>query len=996
MASAILRFRIDGGALQSSSVSDTPANLAGKSVTLVAASYAGWQTARWMIPEYPDGFGCPDGWSTDSGGVYYYIADPITGITPPIFALPSSGDVNSGQWGKFEFRLLVNGKVYSTKIGVEILSPNGVHDLAFGEEDEFGGAQRQWVEDQKTNLRTFDGALNGGAPVDAQYLLGTANGSLPSAVVWTTIGTTVGFASSATIPCSFTRTSSTTNAAIDTMKVASVCSSTAANGFGVATLYQAASKDVGRVKFIFTDITGSSEDSQFILQLRTAGAALADALLLSGTAMQVAALAGLGSGYVSVDNAGNLSVGAGGSGAPTDAPYLTVGPVSGLSAEVDITAIGTTVAFASSSVVPISTTRESSTTNTFVDVLLVSTTTSGTAEANYGPSALFKAEDAGGFNVDIGRAAFVWSNANSLSAASKFLIQLRLAGDGLATKLVLDGQGKLTVANLELTGLATGYLYSTSGVVSIGTTQPAPGDAPFLTVGPVSGLSAEVDVTAIGTTVAFASTTTEPIAIQRDDSDTNGIVQVCSLRRSTSGTAANNIGGRLGLEVENSAGAFPIAGYLSWRFTNATSGAEASELGWWTRTAGGALAKNMYLDGVGALTVVGSITGASFVGASLDRASAGVLTLGGTNATSISASTLQITNLANGSSAQHAAAFGQIATAVNAAVSGTTNTLAKFTGTNVAGNSGVTDDGTTVGTTERVVVSKDGIATTKTVAIAATNATVSGTQVSPQIGGCVAHSGGTVHSWGVQYEPQSASRSIWRFCYGTGAYPTNVPASTGFYCDTSDPSYGVCVTCNAFVSTGGTGFRCSAGGGGVKENGGTGQINFYGASTSIGTLLESALAVGDSDPNWDFYASAGTRTAGNFAIIRDGGGTVFAVSSATATRGQVSINGVPIGWNVRSISGNATAAIGDRMHVHGGGITITLPPVPSVVSTRMEDIVILEVDGTALGSPITIAADTGDLINGASTATLNVPFGGMTLCHDGDGTNWRIVSSHLL
>ena len=52
-----------------------------------------------MIPEYPDGFGCPDGWSMDSGGVYYYIADPITGITPPIFALPSSGDVSSGQWG---------------------------------------------------------------------------------------------------------------------------------------------------------------------------------------------------------------------------------------------------------------------------------------------------------------------------------------------------------------------------------------------------------------------------------------------------------------------------------------------------------------------------------------------------------------------------------------------------------------------------------------------------------------------------------------------------------------------------------------------------------------------------------------------------------------------------------------------------------------------------------------------------------------------------------
>lgn len=477
MASAKLRFRIDSGAWQSSSLTDTPTNLAGKTVTLSAASYAGWLTARWMIAEYPDGFACPDGWSTDSGGVYYYMADPITGTTPPSFDLPSTGDIDAGQWGKFEFRLLVNGKTYSSKIGVEILSNNGVHDLAFSEEDEFGGAQRQWVEDQKTNLRTFDGALNGGAPVDAVYMIGAANGALPSAVVWTTIGTTIGFASTSTIPCSFTRTNNTTNTAIDAMKVASACSGTATTNFGVSCLYQAAAKDVGRIKFIFTDITGSSEDSQFIVQLRTAGAALADAIALSGTALQVAALAGLGSGYVSVDNGGNLSVGPGGAGAPTDAPYLTVGAV--------------------------------------------------------------------------------------------------------------------------------------------------------------SGLSNEVDVTAIGTTVAFASTTTEPIAVRRDDSDTNGIVQVCSMRRSTSGTAANGIGGRIALEAEATDGSFPAAGYLTWRLTTATAGSEASELGFWTRTAGGALVKNMYLDGVGALTVVGSVTATGYVGTSLDPATSTTLTIGGTNASAI-------------------------------------------------------------------------------------------------------------------------------------------------------------------------------------------------------------------------------------------------------------------------------------------------------------------------------------------------------------------------
>lgn len=56
----------------------------------------------------------------------------------------------------------------------------------------------------------------------------------------------------------------------------------------------------------------------------------------------------------------------------------------------------------------------------------------------------------------------------------------------------------------------------------------------------------------------------------------------------------------------------------------------------------------------------------------------------------------KIINLTNGSSAQDAAAFGQLATAVNAAVSGTTNTVPKFTGTNTIGNSDITATGTVI------------------------------------------------------------------------------------------------------------------------------------------------------------------------------------------------------------------------------------------------------------------------------------------------------------
>jgi hypothetical protein len=109
------------------------------------------------------------------------------------------------------------------------------------------------------------------------------------------------------------------------------------------------------------------------------------------------------------------------------------------------------------------------------------------------------------------------------------------------------------------------------------------------------------------------------------------------------------------------------------------------------------------------------------------------------------------------------------------------------------------------------------------------------------------------------------------------------------------------------VSTGGTGFRCSAGGGGVKENGGTGQVNFYSASTSVGALFEAALAVGDSDPAWDFYCSAGTRTAGDFITVRDGAGTWFSLSSTTATKGMPSFF-APIKMKAYTVAGVPAAS----------------------------------------------------------------------------------------
>lgn len=72
------------------------------------------------------------------------------------------------------------------------------------------------------------------------------------------------------------------------------------------------------------------------------------------------------------------------------------------------------------------------------------------------------------------------------------------------------------------------------------------------------------------------------------------------------------------------------------------------------------------------------------------------LTAGFTLGADATANSHKITSLTNGSSAQDAAAFGQISSAVTAAVVGTTNTVAKFSGTNAVGNASFTDNGTTV------------------------------------------------------------------------------------------------------------------------------------------------------------------------------------------------------------------------------------------------------------------------------------------------------------
>lgn len=155
---ARLRVSKNGGAPLTGGV--TAAH--GDAIQLSAEHTATVKAWLWQIYEYPEGFTCPAGWSTDGSGIYYYNF----GATPPAFALPASTTL----WGKYFFRLTVDGGVgadgrpntdlIDDRTAVDIPSPNGTEDMGFLESNQFD-QQREVFGPLKRNLRLIDDMLDG-------------------------------------------------------------------------------------------------------------------------------------------------------------------------------------------------------------------------------------------------------------------------------------------------------------------------------------------------------------------------------------------------------------------------------------------------------------------------------------------------------------------------------------------------------------------------------------------------------------------------------------------------------------------------------------------------------------------------------------------------------------------------------------------------------------------------------------------------------------------
>lgn len=167
---ALVRASIAGGANQTGGITAT-----GGQTCQLSADPAGLNGATqklWELLDYPPGFALPAGWSADAQTppIYFYVGD-----TPPVFTF----DANSARWGKYTPRLTLNGggpgqngketaaqleairALTDTSCAIKVLSPNGQHDIAFGESTQFGG-RLGWIGDIKKTLRVIEVLLGGG------------------------------------------------------------------------------------------------------------------------------------------------------------------------------------------------------------------------------------------------------------------------------------------------------------------------------------------------------------------------------------------------------------------------------------------------------------------------------------------------------------------------------------------------------------------------------------------------------------------------------------------------------------------------------------------------------------------------------------------------------------------------------------------------------------------------------------------------------------------
>jgi hypothetical protein len=530
-------------------------------IDLRLASYSGLQSIRYEIQEYPADFAEPSGWSTDaSSGAYYYNAGPIAGLTPPTITMPTALEVAAGQWGKWVFRA-----IGTTATGTLTSDPRcGVRI----ESPNLGLRGIAFTEEDEFNAqRAWTGDLQEDlVEIDAAALVSG------------------GYVSSL--------------AATRPIKVSAAT--------GAVTASWEPNADVNNQGYGFTSCTG-----------------------IANAAGAVAITAGSGAATMTGSTTASVTASGGGialTGSTTAALTATAGALTCTAGtSMSLSCASGTLSLASDSLVAISPTAtityDDSSTDSPLDLLTLTRTTDGTAANGIGASIAVKLETTDGTATTSARTTVDLLDATAASATGQYLVRLIVDGD-LTDVLAMRG------ATMRIHGLAGGgsqfLTVDNNGDVSATSSAGAPTDAPFLTNGAVGGLSAEVNIQALASTLTFASSAALPVQLTYTNASTNTMLDVLDVRRPSTTVGATGAGAGIVLYTDDEAGTDVQIGRLSAALTDASVGAHASSISLWAAD-GGSLVEACRVLGTGYVT---ASTG-------FDILSAGALEIGKNIATSV-------------------------------------------------------------------------------------------------------------------------------------------------------------------------------------------------------------------------------------------------------------------------------------------------------------------------------------------------------------------------
>lgn len=426
----------------------------------------------------------------------------------------------------------------------------------------------------------------------------------------------------------------------------------------------------------------------------------------------------------------------------------------------------------------------------------------------------------------------------------------------------------------------------------------------------------------------------------------------------------------------------------------------------------GGATDDMKLDASGNFSIattkftVAASSGNTTVAGTLGVTGLATLTAGFSLGADSSAASHKITNLTNGSSAQDAAAFGQIATAVNAAVSGTTNTIAMFTAANVVGNSPVTDSGTVTTVTARQL-SVTGISGNHVIQTdnTTTGQTIGHAGIRNRTRGSYDTTAGAITTYGIQ-NSNSSTRS---------AGASDLTSVAGYF-DASGAQVNVALQ----TASGSNYFNTTSGSTGLGYALGATLPSTL-SVTGSGTFTTTLDVTGNFNVNTNKFsvvaASGNTTVAGTLGVTGDvavntNKFTVAASSGDTVVAGTLGVTGAATLSSTLAVNGNCTLGDAD-------GDTHTVRGTPTVQNTGANstsrvyltndaqtwdiacrgdasDKFVIR-DTTAATEPFTIEASTGAVaVTGALTVTGNCTLtdaAGDTLkFHGGTGATQQTIT----